>query len=201
MVRISTLNVRSLQQHRQDMEMDEFIMKSDILAIQETWMEADPDTPFPDHQDYYVHKRSKGIALLTKKKPVNVETFSNDCCSVIVAKYSEFDLINVYRFSGSCDVKQFTEDVLKLVDPGRVQVILGDTNLDLLKNPDNQFTRGLEERKFEQLVSTSTHILSGLLDHVYFYTPRPQVTCSIHKMHPQYWSDHSCVSVFLKMNN
>lgn len=198
-VRISTLNVRSLQAHRQDMEGDEFIMNSDILAIQETWLEADMATPFRGYHEFYVHGRSKGIALLTRVKPLNVVSFQTDCCSVILAQYENFDLINLYRFSSSTDVRQFTKDILPLINTTRVQIIVGDTNLDLLKNENNFFTQSLQNWKFVQKVSSSTHIQSGILDHIYFFTPRPGVSCTIYKLHPQYWSDHYCVSVCLNM--
>ena len=51
---------------------------------------------------------------------------------------------------------------------GNATLITGDMNLCLKKLPSNEITRRLLEKGFCQLVSESTHIKGGLIDHVYW---------------------------------
>ena len=41
-VKISTLNIRSLQKHFKDLKDDYFIQQSDKICVNETWLVADP---------------------------------------------------------------------------------------------------------------------------------------------------------------
>ena len=42
-LRISTLNIRSLKKHLIDLKKDDFLQKSDILCVNETWLVSDPE--------------------------------------------------------------------------------------------------------------------------------------------------------------
>jgi exonuclease III len=197
-VRISSLNARSLQQHYKDLQKDEFIMKSDIICIQETWLEAEPKEKIPWFKTHYLHGRSKGIAVFTKLEPIQVESFQRNSCSIIKATFIEFDLFNVYRFSGENSIIQFTEEVCPLIDLERMQIIVGDMNIDLLKTSHNFFTHSLEQKGFEQMVRRPTHVLGGLIDHVYFFSPNMEASCTLYKQHTVFWSDHTCQSLILQ---
>jgi hypothetical protein len=197
-VKISSLNARSLQQHFMDLQKDEFIMQSDIICVQETWLEADPNEQMTQFGAHYVHGRSKGIAIFTKLKPIHLESIQTVTCSIIKATYIEFDLINVYRFSDGNNILQFTEEVILLLDSRRTQIIVGDVNIDLMKTSHNFFTLSLEQKGFEQMVKRPTHVLGGLIDHVYFYSPHMEASCTLYKHHTVFWSDHSCQSLVLQ---
>ena len=77
-------------------------------------------------------------------------------------------------------------------------IVLGDVNVDLKKHPMNNFTKALTEIGFRQLVSSPTHILGGILDHVYTYCPVTGM-CTLNKIHPLYYSDHDAVTLFLEI--
>ena len=145
-------------QHQVDLENDKFIMNSDILAVQETWMEQDPQPPISvyPHQ-YYAHGRIRGVALLSQMQPKHVDRIQTENCSVIKAEFENFDLFNIYRFSNS-NIIPFIENIMKMLDPTRTQVLLGDFKLDLLKQPNNQFARGMIECSFKQIVKDPTHL-------------------------------------------
>ena len=198
-VRISSLNARSLNQHFMDLQKDEFIMQSDIICVQETWLEADPEEQMTQFRAHYVHGRSKGIAIFTKIKPIHQESIQTITCSIIKATYIEFDLINVYRFSDGNDIIQFTEEVILLLDITRTQIIVGDFNIDLMKTSHNLFTQTLEQRGFEQIMRRPTHVLGGLIDHVYFYSPQMKASCTLYKQHTVFWSNHTCQSLVLQI--
>jgi exonuclease III len=200
-IKISSINARSLQQHFRDMQKDEFMMKSDILCVQETWLESDPKESITQFHEHYVHGRSKGIAIFTKQQPICTESFQTVTCSIIKATFIQFDIINMYRFSSGNDVLQFTAEVIPLLDESRTQIIVGDVNIDLFKNPENLFTESMKQRGFQQLVRRPTHVLGGLIDHVYFYSPHMEASCTLYKHHTVFWSDHTCQSFVLKTKN
>ena len=91
-VNISSLNVRSLQQHLKDLRADEFIIKSDILCVQETWLDSDPDEHLLGYHAYYLHGRSRGIALFTRLSPVATQNFQSDTCSIIKSSFENCDI-------------------------------------------------------------------------------------------------------------
>jgi exonuclease III len=197
-IKLSSVNCRSFQQHHVDLQKDNFIMNSDIIAIQETWLESNLKDSIPQFYEYYLHAGSKGIALLTKVRPINVEKLITEHCSIIKASFSQFDVINVYRFSKDTEIKLFTEDILPFLDQTKTQVIVGDMNINLMQNPRNIFTKSLELRGFQHIVDRPTHVLGGLIDHVYFCSPKTDHSCTLYKYHTVFWSDHTCQAVILK---
>ena len=198
-VRITSLNARSLQLHRNDLKNDEFIMQSDILCIQETWLSTDLDQPMGNFEDYYIHRGSKGIALFSRLKPLNILNLYSDTCTIIKATYDAFDLINVYRFSDT-NINECTEEVLTLINLSRTQIIVGDMNIDIIKDSQNSFTQSLQQKGFRQMVERPTHELGGLIDHVYFYSPSSENSCTLYKYHTVFWSDHLCQSLILNLS-
>ena len=107
----------------------------------------------------------------SKKKPDDIQKRSYENSSIILATYANFDVISVYRFSEHHRLIEFTDNIMKLVNINHTVIILGDVNLDLNKNPTNLFTQTLQNFGFVQLVDHPTHILGGIIDHVYFYSP------------------------------
>ena len=196
-IKLTTLNVRSLQKHYEDLISDDFIQKSDIICIQETWLNADPSECLTEFEAHFLNLKSKGIALFSKKKPDDIQKRSYENSSIILATYANFDVISVYRFSEHHRLIEFTDNIMKLVNINHTVIILGDVNLDLNKNPTNLFTQTLQNFGFAQLVNHPTHILGGIINHVYFYSPT-DASCRINKIHPVYYSDHDAVTFFLE---
>ena len=200
-VRICTLNARSLQQHYKDLTKDNFIIQSDIICIQESWLEEDLKDSINSFYHYYVHGRSKGITLMTKTKPLYVVPFQSEDCSILKATYSDFQLLNLYRFASSTNIEKFTAEVLSHLDSKKTTVILTDSNINYLKSPENSFSGSLKSMGFQQMITNPTHILGGLLDQVYFYSPCPEASCKFYKAHSLFWSDHTCQAVLLNTTN
>ena len=173
-------------------------MKSDIICLQETWLESDPEESITQFHEYYVHGRSKGIAIFTKQQPVSIERIQTTMCSIIKVTFVKFDLINMYRFSYENDLVQFTAEVCTFLDEARTQILVGDVNIDLFKSPDNWFTQSMKHRGFTQMVGRSTHVLGGLIDHVYFRSPFMETSCTLYKHHNVFWSDHTCQSLVMQ---
>ena len=196
--KISSLNIRSLQKHFIDFQNDLVLQKSDIICIYETWLVQNLE-PFDNYHSFYINSKSKGMALLSKLKPEIVEKYEYTMASFIVASYKMFDVISVYKFAEFNQIDEFIEEIAEKLNLSKTIVICGDMNLDLIKHPSNKFTTYLLQLGFNQLVNTSTHILGGIIDHVYFYSP-DNAQCTLYDIHPLYYSDHDAVSFLLDVS-
>ena len=175
-------------------------MKSDIICINETWMEWDPVEEIDGYESFYLNKGSKGTAVLTRLKPENVSMKYTERSSHIMISYPLFDLISVYRFADNKNINKFTEDMEKVISKDRPTVLLGDINCNILKQPDNAFTMRMMHLGFKQLQSQISHIAGGILDHIYVNMPA-SVTYTNMKLHPLYYSDHCAASLILHFEN
>ena len=196
--RISTLNVRSLQKHFQDLNDDVFLQQSDILCVNETWLLSDPSVQFEGFYSQYLNLKSKGTALYSKFGFEDIEKVHSSSMSMIVARFKLFDVLSVYRFSDSSDIEELTNQVTAYVNFTKPVLVLGDFNIDLLKLPENILSQKLKEYGFKQLVLQATHISGGLIDHVYAYLPNGE-HCEVFKIHPLYYSDHDAICCILKL--
>ena len=151
----------------EDFENYAVLQKSDIICIYETWLVQTLDNSLGNYHKFYINAKSKGIALFSKIKPEIVEKYEEESASIIMASYQTFDLIAVYRFSENYQIEDFTSKIISLVNLSRTVVICGDINVDLVKYPNNKFSKRLSGLGFIQLVDTPTHILGGIIDHVY----------------------------------
>ena len=187
------LNAQSLQAHYIDIEMDPFICQSDIIAICETHLNNDLPDAFKSYKyQYYLNKGSKGIAFLSKIKPLDVKKYDTDFCSVIVGKYEKFNIINLYRYPNRPIIDQFIQLITSLLTTNTTTIICGDINIDLIKSPNNKFTQSLTHLGFTQHVQYPTYKTGSLLDHVYIST-QDDLTCEIENNHPLYFSDHDAI--------
>ena len=199
-VKISTLNIRSLQKHFKDLKDDYFLQQSDIICVNETWLVADPDFRIEGFHSHYLNMKSKGVALYSRLSPENVEELHNAAMTMIIARYAIFDVLSVYRFSDSTDIQEATNQIKRYIDFTRAVIVLGDFNIDLLKQPENLLSQSLMSLGFKQLVFQATHISGSLIDHVYAFLPNGE-QCEVFKIHPLYYSDHDAVCSILKFPN
>ena len=197
--KITTLNIRSLQKHLEDFQNDAVLQKSDIICINETWLVQTLEESFQNYYKFYVNAKSKGMAFFSKIKPDWVEKYEYQMASIIIASYQSFDVISVYKFSEHDQIDEFTRKVVDKINLSKTVIVCGDINVDLVKYPSNKFSTCLSNLGFSQLVNTSTHILGGIIDHVYFYSPK-QAKCILYKIHPLYYSDHDAVTFLLDMS-
>lgn len=195
--KLSSLNIRSLQKHFKDLKDDNFLQQCDILCVNETWLNDDPDTSFDGFTSHYLNKRSKGVAMFTKIVPEKLQKVYTETMSMFFARFQLFDLLSVYKFAEVSRIDEFTEHILEYVDFTRPVILIGDINIDLLKQPNNKFSKTLKDLGFVQLVNEATHISGGLLDHLYVYFPQDG-HCELFKIHPLYYSDHDAVCCILE---
>ena len=196
-IKLSSLNVRSLQKHFQDLKDDNFLQQSDVLCVNETWLLDDPDSNFDGFTSHYLNKRSKGVAMFSKVVPEKLQRVHTETLSMLFVRFQLFDLLSVYKFAEVSRMDEFTEQILEYVDLSRPVILIGDINIDLLKQPKSKFSEKLKDFGFVQLVNEATHISGGLLDHLYVYFPKDG-HCELFKIHPLYYSDHDAVCCIIE---
>ena len=115
-IKIYSLNCRSLKKHFQDILNDDVILKSDIIFLNETWLESDEanqDFVIPDHELILNSKgKGKGIAIFFKKNMFKHEFDVKDE-KMQLSKFtsSTLDIIALYRSQGGSysDLNRYIE--------------------------------------------------------------------------------------------
>ena len=75
--KISTLNIRSLKKHFIDLKQDHLLQKSDIICVNETWLESDPAEDLNNYHGYFLNLNSRGNAIFCKMEPNKVHKMWN----------------------------------------------------------------------------------------------------------------------------
>ena len=199
---ITLLNIRSLQKHSIDLATDTSL-KSDVFLLTETQLSGDTfydniQQPFNDHQ-LFLHNnvdKFKSLALLKLfDLDCNIERFD----SVLYLEFliSETEIITVlllYR-SNNSHLPSFTEFITYIVETHKPDILLGDFNLNALVNPIPALVSGLTNTGYQLELHEPTHVMGGLIDHVYTSELfRSKYTCSV-KVSPVYYSDHDAISL------
>ena len=201
-LRVSSLNVRSLRKHCEDLWLDPVVQKSDIVCVQETWLEdheSEDDRYLPEgfRGLFCCQGRGKGIVIFVRDD-IFGSNWSATCHAAPTLQMMKLvmptmDIINVYRS------KQEPLDAVKIllesvVEPSRLTLVLGDFNFCFLKEK-NCLSQWLEEVGFDQVVSSATHIEGGLLDHAYLLLP--DETAVLVGQYDNYFTDHDTIALLL----
>merc|ERR1711954_234009 len=111
--------------------------------------------------------RGNGIASYYKEDDVEVESHWETTYQITKLSTSVFDIINVYFKDKSTN--SFLSEMNYLLTNPEKTIILGDFNIDYLKQSSNQVVSWFEARNFVQIIQKPTHIKGGLIDHFGFH--------------------------------
>ena len=102
-----------------------------------------------------------------------------------------FDVINIYRSNGADTVK-FLSDLGKLASGKKPCFLVGDFNVNYLKESHHPIVKKIVSCGFKQVVAHPTHEAGGLLDHVYLKNIpfQPEILIDF-----PFYSDHAQVRV------
>ena len=201
-LRVSSLNVRSLRKHREDVWLDPVLQKSDIICIQETWLEeheSENEEYLPEGFKalFCCQGRGKGIAIFVRS-----DIFGSNCSGSSLATPNlqmmklimpTVDIINVYR-SRDEPVEEVRRQLENVIEPRKPTLVLGDFNFCCLKKK-NCLIQWLEEVGFDQVVFSATHIDGGLLDQAYLLLP--EETAVLVGQYDNYFTDHDTIALLL----
>ena len=170
--RISLLNCRDIKTKYLDIKSDLMIQKSDVICLNETWLnDDDDDKEFLQFLGYKLKLNSagsgKGIASYYKEDNFHFElNIKMGKVQIMKLSSEEMDIINIYRSPDShrIDDQMTIQEIQKTIQTEKFTLILGDMNLCYMKNQKNILIEYLETLGFKQLVTESTHIEGGHLD-------------------------------------
>ena len=191
---VTSLNIRSLLKHVNDLRYDFTMNHSKIMCIQETWCSSESDNSHLNIDGFNLHLtnqgRGKGIATYYKSNFWLSGEVNNEKFQMVKFSSDFYHVINVYRSQGA-DTKLFIQQLNLMTSNLSNCIIVGDFNIDNLatSHPIIDF---LLSQNFEQQVKIATHEQGGILDYAF-------VKHSIHKHkihhHWPYYSDHAAICV------
>ena len=172
-LKVCSLNTRSLRKHVEDIRSDPILLKSHVLCLQETWLEAGEEAEgrfqLEGYQGHFVSEgHGKGLAVYVREglEILSVHNLAapNMQLSKIVMRH--LDIISLYRsqeetFSSAAHLLQ------NLIDPEKDTLVVGDFNF-CVKKEENDLSNYLRGAEFHQLVTLPTHIRGGLFNYYMF---------------------------------
>ena len=200
-LKISSLNCRSLKKHFEDISSDELLLKSDIICLQETWLE---DKTIPENilmPNYNLHLNSqgkgKGIAIYYKEDIIKHEQDINDE-NMQLSKFNSgaIDIVVLYR-SQNGNHKDLIKNLKALRNREKPQLIIGDFNFCFQEGSLNPTLKYLQENEFIQLIQEATHIEGNILDQVHIRDLRSRYKYTV-EVQSKYYSDHKGLAVVVK---
>ena len=166
LLKVCSFNTCSLRKHMEDIRSDPVLMQSNILFVQETWLEkCEEEQEQYQMEGYRAHfvsqGRGKGLAAFIKKGVRSMITkFGEADLQIVKFDMKKIDVIGIYR-SAAQPLSQLTQHLLQFINPGKDTLIVGDINICATKN--NDLSNYLQKERFHQLVTLPTHICGGIL--------------------------------------
>ena len=201
-IKISSLNCARLRPHLQDIRADHTLRKSDILHLQETWLEEGEDlSQFHLRPSYYYSSRyearhiivgkGKGITTFYNKKFQHTQDLVSQHYQMTKFESKEAVSINIYR-SALGSTREILEKITQLEVPGKSTIVTGDFNTCARKERTGLLVRSMLERGYTLHTKDPTHTQGGHIDHAYTKDAKAQ----LHRYTP-YYSDHDslCLTV------
>ena len=166
----------------------------------ETWLEEDADFSKYELKEYKTdlnsRGRGKGIASYFNKKFNHVMNINGDGFGMSKLESKKIDVIGIYRSQGGND-KKMIEILKSIVDINKTTIIGGDMNVCVRAHPGNFVTKTITEWGFQQVVTESTHIDGGVIDHIYISLKDDFISKWSIDYFPKFYSDHDGVGLIL----
>ena len=200
-VKISSLNCRSLNKHYDDIKSDAVLLNSDLIALQETWLEESDCHDSLDIPGFVLETvscgRGKGIATYyNKAKFTNVENYKGKNFQLSKFKSIFLDIITLYR-SQDGNYIQLKDKLSMMINLGRPTLIIGDFNYCYLSTNTNLLRDFLNLQDFKQLIQEPTHIDGNIIDQAYLRDCDNTFRLETF-LHSKYYSDHRGLAIIIK---
>ena len=164
-LKVCSFNTRSLRKHMEDIRNDPVLMESDVLFVQETWLEtSEEEEERYQLEGYRAHfasqGRGKGIAAYVKNGVRGSRSiFVQPNFQLVMVDTAKLAIIAIYR-SNDEPLSQVIHHLRQRIDPSKNTLIVGDLNICATKN--NIMGNYLQQEGFRQLVTLPTHICGGI---------------------------------------
>ena len=164
-LKVCSLNTLSLRKHLEDVKSDPVLLKSEVLCLQETWLEEGEE-----EQDRYQLEgyeghftsvgRGRGLATYVKKglQVQSHHKFAEENLQLVKTSLRHLDVISIYR-SRDKPLLEAADILQNFIEPDKDTLIVGDFNVSASKT--NALCSSLEMAGFRQHVNVPTHIKGG----------------------------------------
>ena len=199
LLKISSLNCRSLRKHYPDISSDEQLLKSDIICLQETWLDENTILEEFMIQNYNLHLNShgkgKGIAIYFNMNVLkHDQDISDENMQLSKFTSSSIDIVVIYR-SQNGNHEDFIKNLKSLRSSKKPQMIIGDFNFCYHEN--NLTLKYLHINNFDQIIQEPTHIEGSLLDQAHVKDVKRKFKYLV-EVHSKYYSDHKGLSIVIQ---
>ena len=200
-LKISSLNCRSLKKHFLDIKSDDILLKSNVICLQETWLDDGEALENFEIPNYELHLnsygRGKGLAIYYQKEIAKHEMdVKHENIQLSLFSCENIDLVAIYR-SRNGNHEVLTQIIETLLEREKPILVIGDFNFCYNDNSSNLMGKYLSQHDFKQLVTEPTHIEGNILDHAYVHDTREINTYSM-VLQSKYYSDHKGVGILAK---
>ena len=168
LLKVCSFNTYSLRKHMEDIRTDPVLMQSDILFVQETWLEkCEEEQEQYQLEGYHAHfasqGRGKGLAAFVKEgvrsRIGSISIFEEPNLQLVKVNMANMDVIGIYR-SKDEPLFRLTQHLGQFIVPEKDTLVVGDVNVCATK--PNDLGNYLQKGRFHQLVTLPTHICGGI---------------------------------------
>ncbi len=207
---ISLLSIGSLRKHSEDIKFHSQLFSSDVLAVTETQL-------LPNDLDMEIKKNLEPFRTYRQDHPTDKYSSMAICVkpNLEVENYEYIPILNALKFylvdtnlqesqsflllyrKNNSIVSQHIEALQYVLNSSRIDMILGDFNINYLNEIHSQPLSLIESLNYTQIVTEPTFVSAGtLLDHVYV---RPTcIRILKNSVISVYYSDHDAVVTSLQ---
>ena len=200
-LKISSLNCRSLNKHYRDIVADAQLLKSDIILLQETWLEDHTQIEDLEIPNFNLQLnscgRGKGVATYYKGDLFkHFKDIKEDNMQLSKFTSGDLDVISIYH-SHHGNFGILNQKIEDLIDKDKPQLVAGDFNFCHMSSSSNPTRRYLSENNFEQLIKEPTHIEGNILDQAHLRDIGGNLNCTV-QLHSKYFTDHKGLAIIVK---
>ena len=198
--KVISLIFRSLKKHYPDIITDALLLKSDLIGLQETWLENDQRRDNLEIPGYQLHLnsygRGKGIATYYKSDIFShVLDIKEENMQLSKFTSPDLDVIVIYR-SQQGRQSELNQHLKQEGSRQTPQLVIGDFNFCYLDKSSNLTKSFLEGQNYYQLIKEPTHIEGQLLDQAYLRDLNKMLKTT-GESQSKYYTDHKGLAITL----
>ena len=199
-LKIFAFNCQSLKPKLGHIRSDPIANQGDALCLSESWLMSDILEKELEIEHYKIDLNSsgkgKGLAsYYNEAKFRATQGIKSENFQMTKLTSPKLDVISVY-LSNRIDSSLVVDSFKKLIDFDKSTILCGDFNICFKQERNHKVIVTLESFGFKQLVTASTHIQGGHIDHVYLLEGCSKVKVDVSLYSPYYGAkDHDALLI------
>ena len=113
-----------------------------------------------------------------------------------MVEFTNYNLLNIYRSSSTVNAATFfLDDFLKIFDPGRKTLLVGDLNVCSVTHVNHPIFKLLSKLMFKHYIKQTSHKDGNVIDYASHYCPQSSLQNLKVQQFAQYFTDHDMLLV------